>query len=144
MALQQIASQNDDRLAPLPLLAGTVDRITRAAALGISRRRFIHGAVAATAAVGLGSLLEPLPVSASFCNACFGPCANYQSCTGYCCSPSGQYCWASCCTCTQGSCRCTVCDGRGNCGHYFSAEIQVCDDGSHTYGCSQSCWGLTC
>ena len=131
-------------LLPSQQPLANLDRAVRGAALGISRRRFINGAFGVVASAGLLTMLQPLPVAADNCRDCFGPCGNYQSCTGTCCSPSGAYCWQFCCTCNYGACQCTTCDGRGNCGHYFSVDGRACDSGAHYTWCTQTCWGLTC
>ena len=102
-----------------------VDRITKQAAIAISRRNFLAKALVAAASVGALSILGPLPALAFSCNSCTGLCS---SCQSHCsvCSPSGAYCYYFTCTCPPGCWQC------GN----FLVSGTVCDDGGYSVSCS--------
>ena len=116
-----------------PLLAD-LDRLTRWAAVGISRRTVLRGVVGAAAAWAAGGWLEPLVATADNCNnSCNGLCSSCFSYWDGCCySPNnshaicGNYC--TCSDCSNGGCGC------------FYAWINVCDSGAYSYGCSMWCW----
>lgn len=105
--------------------ANALDRLTKATAIAISRRNFLKGLLASTAAsIGI-QLFSILPVAALECNTCLGPCANCNSLISSCCSPNGQFCWTLNCVCPQGC---------GPCG-VFRAIIRACNDGSVGNSC---------
>jgi hypothetical protein len=104
---------------------GTLDRLTRRAAMVISRRGALKGALGVIA-TGIGiRILSPMEAAASCCQLSFGECVNCHSgVTG--CSCDGSHCVIQNCDC--GSC--------GNCGDNFYAAVQVCDDGSYSAWCT--------
>ena len=109
-------TQGDPTLSPM-------ERLIRRAALGFSRRSLLKRA-AALGAVTLGiQLFNALPVVAASCNECGGFCSPCGGGSPVCCSPNGQYCWQSSCSCP--SCTC----------HVHAPYIKVCDDGAYTYSC---------
>lgn len=107
---------------------GAIGNLTKATALSVSRRGFLRLFASGLAALGLGTILKPLPAAADDnCNRCMGPCGNCSSATGTCCSPNGQYCYTCTCVCPNGC---------GPCGCFLATE-DVCDSGAHACSCYQ-------
>lgn len=108
-----------------------LDRLTRWAAVAISRRTILKGTMgAAVAATGIG-WFSPLAAAADNCTQCNSPCSACGTCTGCCTSPNRQHTWCGNC------CTCSACDWTCGC---FYAYQNVCDSGSHNWGCSPWCW----
>lgn len=108
------------------LAVGALDRLTQRASLVLSRRVVLTGALGGIAAsLGL-NIVSPLQAAAQNCNTCWGPCTYCNTCTAYCCDPSGFYCRQGCCTC---SCNCSC----------YRSKITVCDDGSYAVDCPCDC-----
>lgn len=98
-----------------------LDRLTRTAAVAVSRRTILKGGLGGIgAALGL-QFFNLRPVEAQECgncNTCYGRCTTGTSST-YCCSPNGLYCYYDSCV----GCWC------------HQARLQVCD-------CNN--WGASC
>jgi hypothetical protein len=109
--------------------SGTFDRLIKATAIRLSRRRFAGNVLAATAAAWAVQLLGfPTPPVYAFdctnCNCCTGVCSCLYA-PASCCSPNGVYCYSGDCTCQGRDCQCGC----------FAMFFNVCNDGSHATSC---------
>lgn len=115
---------------------GAIDRLMRATALSLSRRRFLGGVLGGGTMVLISRLGGVGGVSRAYAQGCMtcyvGFCAVCQSCfNGSCCSP-GNFCSS-----TDFCCTCNLCDQYcQNCGcSTFEASYTVCDNGATAMGC---------
>jgi hypothetical protein len=120
-----------DRLGDQRAELGAFDRLTKATALALSRRRVLVAGVVTWAVQLLGVEIASANACEYGCNTCcFAACGNCGVCPpggAMCCSSGGVCQSVPCCRC--GSC--------GACG-YFSLCFKVCDD-----GCSET-WCPAC
>lgn len=118
-----MASQQDNQ----DLEVNTIDRFTKAAAIGLSRRKFMKVVIASVATLGVRLLgFQTPPVYATnHCRTCSSVeiCTNCQAAVR-CCSPDNSFCVNLTCTCCCG-CNCVL----------FRAEATVCNNQSYTTSC---------
>lgn len=117
---------------------GIFDRLTKATALTLSRRRFA-GSVLLAGTVSSAVQLFGFNVAPVFADGCPGPTGCCTDCCSGCSGPNGTgACTAPMCTSPNGhwfvsQSYCCSC-GCGCCGSFF-AKLVVCDDGSTSTSC---------
>jgi hypothetical protein len=104
----------------------SLDRLTRSAAMAVSRRTMLKGGLSGVGAVlGLGLFNWKLvEANCGTCNTCYGPCTKGTSTIQSCCSPNGYYCYFYQCL----GCGCA------------QAKFQICDCNNYTDSCPACCF----